>query len=56
MSGIESEQMCTCGYPDGSFACKIRHITLMTGDAKAARDFEPKGAPRGSGVTSYQNR
>jgi hypothetical protein len=28
-----------CGYPEGSFACKIRcHIFLNTGDAKAAND------------------
>lgn len=27
-----------CGYPEGTFACKIRHVQLNTGDAKAARD------------------
>jgi hypothetical protein len=28
----------SCGYPEGSFACRIRHIHLNTGDAKAAKD------------------
>jgi len=23
-----------CGYPDGSFACKIRHVSVQTGWAK----------------------
>ena len=32
--------LCTCGYPDGSFACRIRHIQINTGDAKAARDID----------------
>jgi hypothetical protein len=27
-----------CGKPADSFACKIRHIQLNTGAAKAARD------------------
>lgn len=27
-----------CGYPEGSFACKIRHIHMNTGDAKSAKD------------------
>lgn len=31
-------EVCSCGYPEGSFACKIRHIQLNTGDAKAAKD------------------
>lgn len=30
---------CSCGYPEGSFACKIRHINMNTGDAKAANDL-----------------
>lgn len=29
-----------CGYEEGSFACRIRHVHLNTGAAKAARDFE----------------
>lgn len=29
-----------CGYPDGSFACRIRHIHMNTGDAKASRDID----------------
>jgi hypothetical protein len=31
-------EVCSCGYPDGSFACKIRHIHLNAGDAKASLD------------------
>jgi len=32
---------CECGYAPGSFACKIRHLQINTGDAKAnARDVE----------------
>jgi len=26
---------CECGYAPGSFACKIRHLQINTGDAKA---------------------
>lgn len=34
------EKICTqCGKPEDTFACKIRHISLQTGDAKAAKDF-----------------
>lgn len=32
------ESKCECGYPDGSFACRIRHVQMNTGAAKAARD------------------
>jgi hypothetical protein len=28
----------SCGYPEGTFACKIRHLQLNTGAAKAAND------------------
>jgi hypothetical protein len=28
----------SCGYPEGTFACKIRHLSINTGDAKAAKD------------------
>ena len=27
-----------CGYPEGSFACRIRHVQINTGCAKAAND------------------
>ena len=27
-----------CGYPTDSFACKIRHLSINTGAAKAAND------------------
>jgi hypothetical protein len=26
---------CTCGYAPGTFACKIRHLQINTGAAKA---------------------
>lgn len=32
------EQLHECGYFEGTFACKIRHIHLNTGAAKAADD------------------
>ena len=32
------EQLCDCGWPEDSFACKIRHINLNSGAAKAAND------------------
>ena len=28
-----------CGFVEGTFACRIRHIHLTTGAAKAAEDF-----------------
>lgn len=31
-------QVHACGYPEGSFACRIRHVHLNTGDAKAANN------------------
>jgi hypothetical protein len=27
-----------CDYPSDSFACKVRHLNINTGDAKAAND------------------
>lgn len=35
---IKIPTTCSCGYPEGTFACKIRHVQLNTGDAKAAKD------------------
>lgn len=29
-----------CGYTAGSFACRVRHIQINTGDAKAANDVD----------------
>jgi hypothetical protein len=26
---------CDCGYAPGTFACKIRHLQINTGDAKS---------------------
>jgi hypothetical protein len=37
MSEIVTET-CDCGWPLDSFACKVRHLHLNTGDAKAERD------------------
>lgn len=33
----ETEELCDCGYPDGSFACKIRHQAVMTGNTEARK-------------------
>lgn len=39
--GLVKGELCgRCGYPADSFACRIRHIHLNTGDAKAARDID----------------
>lgn len=27
-----------CGYQEGTFACRVRHVQVNTGAAKAARD------------------
>lgn len=37
-SHMDNDTLCTCGYPEGTFACKIRHVQLNTGDAKAEND------------------
>lgn len=34
---MEETKLHDCGYPEDSFACKIRHIQINTGDAKAGR-------------------
>lgn len=34
----DTEDVHDCGYPEGSFACKIRHISIHTGWAKASDD------------------
>lgn len=31
-------ELCSCGYVLDSFACRIRHIHINSGDAKAAND------------------
>lgn len=36
----DSTLLHSCGYPEDSFACKIRHLQMNAGDAKAALDFE----------------
>lgn len=35
-----------CGFEQGTFACKIRHIQVNTGDAKAGSDRPPRRARR----------
>jgi hypothetical protein len=40
-----------CGYPDGSFACKIRHVQINTGAAKAAGYKSPPGERRTTEIT-----
>jgi hypothetical protein len=32
---MDKTELHDCGYPEDSFACKIRHIHMNTGDAKA---------------------
>jgi len=39
LRGLMSDVSCErCGYPADSFACKVRHLAINTGDAKAAND------------------
>lgn len=39
MTDEKNDNTCEkCGYPDGSFACKIRHVQINSGAAKAAND------------------
>ena len=33
-----ADALCECGKVEGTFACKIRHINLNSGVAKAAND------------------
>lgn len=33
----ETPELHTCGYPEDTFACKIRHLHMNTGDANMAR-------------------
>lgn len=35
---MSDDNLCECGKPEGSFACKIRHVQVNTGWAKAAND------------------
>lgn len=35
-----------CGYPEDSFACKIRHIQINTGDANSKRSRWDQAADR----------
>jgi hypothetical protein len=35
---LSFEHDCECGFPKGTFACRIRHIQINTGAAKAAND------------------
>ena len=39
----KSDELHTCGYVEDSFACKIRHLQINTGDAKAQ---QPKSGSR----------
>ena len=34
----DAPKLCECGYAPDTFACKIRHISMNTGAAKAAND------------------
>lgn len=36
-----SEDLCPdCGKPDGSFACKIRHVNMNAGAANSKREYD----------------
>lgn len=35
MTSEEDKKLHSCGYEEDSFACKIRHIQINTGDAKS---------------------
>jgi hypothetical protein len=45
MDDKTTEELHSCGYPEDSFACKIRHLSINTGDAKAGREvhISPNG-------------
>lgn len=48
---MTDEQKHSCGYPEGTFACKIRHLQINTGDAKSANDAgRPSAAARREGI------
>jgi hypothetical protein len=37
---VSDVELCKdCGKPEGTFACKIRHIHMNTGDANSAREW-----------------
>lgn len=38
MTDTPTVDLCDCGWVRDSFACRIRHIQLNTGAAKAAND------------------
>ena len=35
------KSLCDCGYPDGSFACRIRHVQVSTANLKRDREAGP---------------
>ena len=37
-TGRQLELVHSCGYPEDTFACKIRHLQINTGAAKADED------------------
>lgn len=34
----DDAELCECGKVEGSYACKIRHVQINSGCAKAAND------------------
>ena len=48
MTEEEKKKLCECGYEDGSFACKIRHINVNTAQLK--RDREKSGPDFGLNI------
>jgi hypothetical protein len=38
----KAPELHSCGYPEDTFACKIRHLQINTGAAKAAGPARPR--------------
>ena len=35
---MSEAETCECGWPSGTFACKIRHVAVDTSGLRAARE------------------
>lgn len=34
----DDDNLCECGKPEGSYACKIRHVAVNTANLRAERE------------------
>jgi hypothetical protein len=50
--GQQLELLHSCGYPEDTFACKIRHLHINSG---AAKSDESKLVPTGRSVTEVKS-